>query len=372
MTMGLRFLLLAVALLAPGHANAFSSYYQSGGGGGSSGGVTSVTGSGIITCTPTSGAVVCTGSGAGGTPAGATNDLQTNAGSGNFGAITPGTGISTFLAAPSGANLLAALTTKTGTGLPAFATNPTLIGATLTGTLALDTQTVSGGFTVSGVPIFTGLSAGTQVSCLGLDSGNHIVTAAAACGSGSGGGSLTVTDGTHSVASTTTLTTTLGELTVGGSAGSATLNLTNTAVTPATYGDSTHVGTFTVDAKGRITAASSVTAAVPTTLLATGTSVSLTAPREYYVCTGTCTVTPPVPVAGYEFCVMNDDNVATVITLAALGSSARYENTPRTAYGTAGTGTMVSTGVVGDSICIVGRDSTHYLSISSNGSWTAN
>jgi hypothetical protein len=111
---------------------------------------------------------------------------------------------------------------------------------------------------------------------------------------------------------------------------------------------------------------------VPATTLAAGTSVSLTAPREYYVCTGTCTVTPPVPAAGYEFCVMNDDNVATVITLAALGSSSRYEATARTSYGTAGTGTFVSGGAAGDKVCLLGRDSTHYLTVSFNGTWTAN
>jgi len=108
--------------------------------------------------------------------------------------------------------------------------------------------------------------------------------------------------------------------------------------------------------------------------LGTGTSVSLASPRQYYVCTGTCTVTPPVPVASnvYEFCVMNGDNVATVITMAAIGSSARYENTTRTAYGTAGTGTMVSGGAVGDKLCIVSLDSTHYLTTSFNGTWTTN
>lgn len=107
------------------------------------------------------------------------------------------------------------------------------------------------------------------------------------------------------------------------------------------------------------------------TTLAAGTSVSLTAPRQYYVCTGTCTVTPPAPAAGYEFCVYNDNNVSTVITLAALGSSARYENTARTAYGAAGTGTFISGGAVGDKVCIVGRDTTHYNTLSSSGTWTA-
>lgn len=111
---------------------------------------------------------------------------------------------------------------------------------------------------------------------------------------------------------------------------------------------------------------------IPATPLAAGTSVSLAAPRQYYVCTGTCTVTPPVPAAGYEFCVYNDNNKATIITFAALGSSAMYENTARTAYGTAGTGTLVSGGAVGDKACIVGRDSTHYSTTTFQGTWTAN
>lgn len=110
--------------------------------------------------------------------------------------------------------------------------------------------------------------------------------------------------------------------------------------------------------------------AAAATPLATGTSVSLTAPREYYVCTGTCTVTPPVPAAGYEFCIFNDTNVSTVITIAAV-STVMYENTARTAYGTVSTGTLVSGGAVGDKICLLGRDSTHYFSISYFGTWTA-
>lgn len=106
--------------------------------------------------------------------------------------------------------------------------------------------------------------------------------------------------------------------------------------------------------------------------LATGTTVTLTAPSEVYVCTAACTVTVPVPAAGFQFCVMNGDNVATVITLAAIGTSARYENTARTAYGTAGTGTFVSGGAVKDMVCLVGLDSTHYLTSNSTGTWTAN
>ena len=40
--------------------------------------------------------------------------------------------------------------------------------------------------------------------------------------------------------------------------GTTTLDLSNTAVVPGTYGDTTHVGTFTVDQQGRLTAASNV------------------------------------------------------------------------------------------------------------------
>jgi hypothetical protein len=107
--------------------------------------------------------------------------------------------------------------------------------------------------------------------------------------------------------------------------------------------------------------------------LASGSSTgnTLTGPYGYFVCTAACTVTPPVPVAGYQFCVMNADNTTGAITLGALGSSARYENTARTAYGTAGTGTLSSGGAAGDMICIIGLDSTHYLSPTYVGIWTA-
>lgn len=106
--------------------------------------------------------------------------------------------------------------------------------------------------------------------------------------------------------------------------------------------------------------------------LTAGTTITLTGTIGYAVCTSTCTVTLPVPVFGSQFCIFNDDNVTTVITLAALGSSARYENTTRTAYGTAGTGTFVSGGAAKDFVCLIGRDATHYFTTTSNGTWTAN
>lgn len=70
--------------------------------------------------------------------------------------------------------------------------------------------------------------------------------------SGGGGGSGTVTQ----VNTGTGLTG--GPITTTG-----TVSLANTAVTPATYGDATHVGQFTVDQQGRLTSAASVAITYP-------------------------------------------------------------------------------------------------------------
>ncbi|UOF00917.1 tail fiber domain-containing protein [Bdellovibrio reynosensis] len=60
-------------------------------------------------------------------------------------------------------------------------------------------------------------------------------------------------------------------LTGGPVTSTGTISLANTAVTPATYGSTTAVGTFTVDAQGRLTAASNAAIAFPVTSVATKT-----------------------------------------------------------------------------------------------------
>jgi hypothetical protein len=55
---------------------------------------------------------------------------------GGTGITSFGTGVATFLGTPSSANLAAALTDETGTGLAVFGTNPTLTGVTLAGEAA--------------------------------------------------------------------------------------------------------------------------------------------------------------------------------------------------------------------------------------------
>lgn len=62
---------------------------------------------------------------------------------GGTGITSFGTGVATFLGTPSSANLLAALTDETGTGVAVFGTNPTLTGATMAGELACADQIVS-------------------------------------------------------------------------------------------------------------------------------------------------------------------------------------------------------------------------------------
>jgi hypothetical protein len=70
-----------------------------------------------------------------------------------------GTGVATFLATPSSANLLAALTDETGTGANVFATSPTLV------TPILGTPTSATLTNATGLPIGTGVSGlGTGVA----------------------------------------------------------------------------------------------------------------------------------------------------------------------------------------------------------------
>lgn len=120
-----------------------------------------------------------------------------------------------------------------------------------------------------------------------------------------------------------------------------------------------------------VTTTGTCTLSLLPTVLTAGTSGTFSGPAGTIVCTSTCSLTVPVPVAGVLYCALNGDNVSTVITLTAIGSSAQYENTARTAYGTATTGTLVSGGAVGDAVCIKGLDSTHYLTISFTGTWVA-
>lgn len=116
---------------------------------------------------------VDSGGGGGGSPGGSNGDIQYRVDASTFGGITPGTGVTTWLATPSGANLASALTTalpasKGGTGLTALGSNVatwlgTPSGANLAAALTTAVPTTKGG---------TGLTAiGTSLQYLRTDSG---------------------------------------------------------------------------------------------------------------------------------------------------------------------------------------------------------
>ena len=103
------------------------------------------------------------------------------------GTVVPGTGVLTFLATPSSANLAAAVTGETGTGALVFGTSPTL-----------GTPTINGGTMGNATP-WT-ITAGTPTVYVGLDASSHMVT-------GTPAGSGTVTNLTLAPGFTTTIGT---------------------------------------------------------------------------------------------------------------------------------------------------------------------
>jgi hypothetical protein len=138
-------------------------------------------------------------------------------------------GIQAFLATPSSANLRAAMTDETGTGVLVFATSPTLTTPTLT-TPTITNPTVSTG-TFTGPTLVTpviGAATGTSLST----TGNQVITSTGKHGyaTGSGGVVTQLTDKTTAV----TLSKSTGQITLAGAALAASttvsFTLTNTVI----------------------------------------------------------------------------------------------------------------------------------------------
>jgi hypothetical protein len=140
-----------------------------------------------------------------------------------------GTGVATFLATPSSANLAAALTDETGSGANVFATSPTISSPTITGTGA-----IAGTFTGNITGNVTGNVSGTS----GSTTGNAATATALATGrtfqlTGDVEASGVTFDGTGNVSLTTVIGTgAIVNADVNSSAQIAysKLNLTNTIV----------------------------------------------------------------------------------------------------------------------------------------------
>ena len=137
--------------------------------------------------------------------------------------------------------------------------------------------------------------------------------------------------GTNTGDQTITLT---GDVT-GSGTGSFVTTLANTAVTPTGYGSATQVGTFTVDSKGRLTAASNTSIAIPASQVtdfdeaaqdAVGTILADTASIDFSYLDGTPSISATVLPAGVDHDSLNNyvanDHVdhSTVSIATAAGS----------------------------------------------------
>jgi hypothetical protein len=135
-----------------------------------------------------------------------------------------GTNMQAFLAVPSSANLRAAMTDETGTGVLVFGTSPTLTTPTIT-----NPTVTTGTFTSPALvtPVI-GAATGTSLST----TGNQVITSTGKHGyaTGSGGAVTQLTDKTTAV----TLSKSTGQITLSGAALAASttvsFTLTNTVI----------------------------------------------------------------------------------------------------------------------------------------------
>lgn len=283
-----------------------------------------------------------------------------------LGAITPTTVDKVTITAPATGSTLTIADGKT------FTVSNTL---TLTGTDSSSLNIQTGG-TLSTLAATPGVGDIAYFSIGGSSPALSLITAAAVGKIYASAGvttapALTATPqlgasgtlGTLAFGNATSGTITLSP--VSGALGSVTLSMpaaTDTLVGKATTDTLTNKTLTTPTITSPTVTGSAVT-------LTSGTSRTLANASEIVVCTSTCTVTPPgAATAGQQFCVQNDDNVATVITLAAV-SGVQYEVTARTSYKSANTA-LASSGAVANQICMVAISGTKWNVFSYTGTWS--
>lgn len=161
------------------------------------------------------------------------------------------------------------------------------------------------------------------------------------------------------------------QLTAGGAAGLTvgTSTITSGTTTRVLYDNAGTLGEYAITGTGSVVMSASPTITGTAVTFTSGTARTLANASEIISCTSTCTITPPASAtAGMQFCVRNANNVATVITLAAV-SGVTYEATARTSYGGSNK-SMTSGGAVTDQICMVAVSTTAWNVFSSTGTWT--
>ena len=206
-----------------------------------------------------------------------------------------GTGVATFLATPSSANLLSALTTSTGTGSNVFATSPTLV-----------------------TPVLGTPSSGTLTSCTGLPLTTGVTGTLPVANGGTG-----VTSSTGTVAVVLSTSPTLVTPLLGTPTSGTLTNCTGLPISSGVSGLGTGVATFLA------TPSSANLLSALTTSTGTGSNVFATSPTLVTPVLGVATATSIAPLYFTDANTLEQYNSTTGQTLnlynTTSSANANYE-----------------------------------------------